>query len=122
MLNRQICLPVRTSNARTSPFLLLCVETVAPSRNDDPMYDDVPHYGWSRVDADLAGFEIRFVHSLPDDADLQIEHAFGWRMTESGLLFRVELHELISGRDVDDALVAFAVGPVRDSAARQLPR
>ena len=37
VLNVQSSLPVRTSNARTSPFVLLCVGTVAPSRNDDPM-------------------------------------------------------------------------------------
>ncbi len=36
VLNVQITLPVRTSNARTSPLVLLCVDTVAPSRNDDP--------------------------------------------------------------------------------------
>jgi hypothetical protein len=37
VLNVQISLPVRTSKARTRPFVLLCVLTVAPSRNDDPM-------------------------------------------------------------------------------------
>ena len=35
---------------------------------------------------------------------------------------RVERDEPIAGRDVDDALVALAVGPVRDAAARELPR
>ena len=37
VLNVQSSLPVRTSNARTRPFVLLWVLTVAPSRIDDPM-------------------------------------------------------------------------------------
>src|SRR5581483_2101741 len=36
VLNVQSSLPVLTSNARTSPLVLLCVLTVAPSRNDEP--------------------------------------------------------------------------------------
>ena len=35
---------------------------------------------------------------------------------------RVERDEPIAGRDVENALVALAVGPVRDAAARQLAR
>ena len=37
VLNVHSCLPVRTSNARTRPLVLLWEATVAPSRNDDPM-------------------------------------------------------------------------------------
>ena len=36
VLNVQSSLPVRASNARTRPFVLLCVGTVAPSRIDEP--------------------------------------------------------------------------------------
>src|SRR6185436_982336 len=35
---------------------------------------------------------------------------------------RVERDQAVAGGDVEDALVALAVGPVRDAAARQLPR
>src|SRR6478736_5795106 len=36
VLNVHSVLPVRTSKARASPLLLLCVTTVKPSLNDDP--------------------------------------------------------------------------------------
>src|SRR6202049_387008 len=36
VLNVQSTFPVRASNARTSPLVLLCVTTVAPSRIDEP--------------------------------------------------------------------------------------
>ena len=36
VLNVQSSLPVRTSKARTSPLVLLCVVTVMPSLNDEP--------------------------------------------------------------------------------------
>src|SRR3954470_8263779 len=36
VLNVHSSFPVRASNARTSPLVLLCVLTVAPSRNDEP--------------------------------------------------------------------------------------
>ena len=75
VLNRQICLPVRTSKARTSPFVLLCVETVAPSRNDDPMMTDVADDSRRRVDADLAGLKIDLLIHALDDPHLQVEHA-----------------------------------------------
>ena len=42
VLKRQSCLPVRTSKARTTPLVLLCVETVMPSRNDEPMITTSP--------------------------------------------------------------------------------
>src|SRR5438445_356666 len=36
VLNVQRSLPVFTSNARTRPFVLLCVTTVMPSLNEEP--------------------------------------------------------------------------------------
>ena len=75
MLKRQSCLPVRTSNARTSPLVLLCVETVAPSRNDEPTMTMSPTTAGRGMDADFAGLEIDLLVDALDDADLQIEHA-----------------------------------------------
>ena len=58
VLKVQISFPVRTSNARASPFVLLCVVTVMPFLHGGPDEDDVVDDGRRRVKADLSGLEI----------------------------------------------------------------
>ena len=74
------------------------------------------------VDADLAGLKIDLLVRALDDADLQIDDAVGaeGRNHRSGL--GVQRDETIARRDIENALVASAIRPVRDPAARQLTR
>ncbi len=63
-------------------------------------------------------FEIDLLIDAFDDADLEIEHAFFRERLNHRAGLGVELYELIAGCDVDHALVALAIGPVRDAAAQ----
>ena len=122
VLNVQSSLPVRTSNARTSPLVLLCVLTVAPSRNDEPMMT---------TSLTMAGVACRPISPVSRSigwpvaehrALLQIDDAVRAERADRRAVLRVERDQAVAGRDVEDAFVAAAVGPVRDAAARQLPR
>src|SRR5262249_42065940 len=76
----------------------------------------------SRVDADLSGFQIDLlIHSF-DDADFQIDHAVLTERWDHCAVFCIERDEPVTGRYVQNAIVASAVGPVSDAAARKLPR
>ena len=84
--------------------------------------DDVAGDGGRRVNADLPRGEIDLlVHAL-DHADFQVEHALVRERLNHGARLCVELHELIARRHVNDAFVAFPIGPVRHAAPGQLPR
>src|SRR5439155_10849914 len=75
-----------------------------------------------RVKTDLALLQIDLLSLAEHGASLQIdEPALAERLHHRAVL-RVQLDEAIAGRHVDDALVAFAVGPVRDAAAGELAR
>ena len=122
VLNVQSSLPVRTSNARTSPLVLLCVLTVAPSRNDEPTIT---------TSLAIAGVECTPISPVSRSICWPLPNTtptFRSTMPSvpneliSAPVLRVERDQAIAGRDVEDALVAAAVGPVRDAAARQLPR
>src|SRR5262249_49193689 len=84
--------------------------------------DHVLHDERRGVHADLAGLEID-LFALPfHDADLEIDDAVLAEGGDRCTGLRVQFDETVSGRHVDDAFVASAVGPVRDAAARQLSR
>src|SRR5262249_7642797 len=86
--------------------------------DDDDVLDD----GRSRVQADLAGLVVDLLALAEHGAFLQIDDAaFAERLDHRAVL-RVERNQAIAGRHVEDALVALAVGPVRDATARQLAR
>ena len=75
VLNVHSSLPVRTSNARTRPLVLLWVadrRAFAERRADD---DHVLDDGRRRVHADLAGLEIDRLAVAVDGADLQVDDA-----------------------------------------------
>ncbi len=92
---------------------------LAERRSDDhDVFDD----GRCRVNADFAGFEVDRLAVAEKGADLQIDHAVGAERVDHRSVFRVERNQAIPGRDVQDAVVAPAVGPVRHAAARQLSR
>ena len=94
--------------------MLLWVETVAPSRNDDPMMTMSPATVGRRMDANLAALEIDLlVHALVTTPDLQVDDAAGAERLDQRAGLGVELDEPVAGRHVDDPLVAFAVGPVQ---------
>ena len=75
-----------------------------------------------RVDADLAGLEVDLLVSPFDDTGLQIDDAARAERVDRLAGLRVERDEPVTGRHVQDALVAAAVGPVGDAAARELTR
>jgi hypothetical protein len=77
VLNVHNSLPLRTSNARTMPLVLLCVSTVAPSRNDEPTIATSLTIAGRRVQSDLAVFEIDLIAAAFHGADFQIDHAVG---------------------------------------------
>ena len=53
---------------------------------------------------------------------LEIDHAMRAEVFERVSRLRVEADELIADRDVEDALVTLAVGPVADAAPRESSR
>ena len=75
-----------------------------------------------RVEPDLAALEIDLLSLADHGADLHVDDAVLPERRDGDAGLRVERDEAIAGRDVDDAIVALAVGPVREAAARELPR
>src|SRR5712691_2563907 len=71
---------------------------------------------------DFAGLQIDRLALAFDGADLQIDDAVLAERRDERAVLRVELDEPVAGRHINDAVVAFAVGPVRHAAARELPR
>src|SRR6185503_707098 len=88
-------------------------------RSDD---DDVLDDGGHRVEADFTRLQIDLLTGAEHDAFLQIEDAVPAERRDRLAGLRIELHHTEAGRDVHDPFVALAVGPVRDAAARELPR
>ena len=74
------------------------------------------------MDANFAGLQIDLLIDAFHDADLQIEDPVRAERIDQRSCPGIELHKAIPRRDVDHPLVAFAVGPVRHTTARQLPR
>ena len=52
----------------------------------------------------------------------QVDHAVFAEAVDRLAGVGVELDEAVAGGDEDDAVVAFAIGPVRDAAAGELAR
>ena len=75
VLNVQSSLPVRTSNARTSPLVLLCVVTVMPSLNDDPTMTTSLTTVGVECRPISPRLEIDLLAVAEHDADLQIDDA-----------------------------------------------
>src|SRR5207237_8933082 len=84
--------------------------------------DDVLDDGRRRVDADLADLVVDLLALAGHRALLQIDDAALAERRDHRAVLRVERDQAIARRDVEHALVAFAVGPVRDAAARELAR
>ena len=106
VLNRQSCLPVRTSKARTRPFVLLCVATVVPSRNDDPTMTMSP----TTVGVEckpISPVSRSICWPLPlHDTDFQVDDALVAKRADRRTRLRVERDEPIARRDVQNAFVA----------------
>src|SRR6185295_15367067 len=75
-----------------------------------------------RMQTDLAALEIDLLAFADERALLHVDDAVLAEAGHRDAGLRVERHETIAGGHVDDALVAFAVGPVREAAAGELPR
>ncbi len=60
--------------------------------------------------------------AVDHDADLEVDDAVLAEARNRLAGLRVERDEAVAGGDVDDAIVTLAVGPVGESAARQLAR
>src|SRR5439155_25591183 len=86
-----------------------------PARGADD--DDVPGHHGRRMQSDLA------VHRIDDlvVVELQIDDAAAAEVRLGDARFRVQRDEAVAWRHVQHALFA-AIGPVRQAAARQLPR
>src|SRR6185503_15342278 len=91
----------------------------AERRADD---DDVPGDRRRRVQADFSALEIDLLTLADQRAELHVDDAVGAEAGNRDAGLRVERDQPVAGRDVDDALVALAVGPVREAAARELTR
>src|SRR6185295_14999775 len=84
--------------------------------------DDVLDDGRRGMEADLAGLELDLLALAGDRALLQIDDAAFAERLDHRAVPGVERDEPITGGHVEDALVALAVGPVGDAAARELAR
>src|SRR6266705_6499847 len=78
----------------------------------------VSSYSRRRMDADLASFQIDLLVDSFHDTDLHVENAVRAKRVDQCARLGIELHEAITRRYVDDALVAFAVSPVRHTTPR----
>src|SRR6266446_9372774 len=89
-----------------------------PFPHGGPYDHHVAGHSRSRMDADLATFEVDLLVIPLLDADLDVEDAVVAKGRDQGAGLGVELDQAIAGGHVDDALVAAAVGPVGDAASR----
>src|SRR5207249_93086 len=74
------------------------------------------------VETDLACLQVDWLAIAEIRALLQIDDAVLAERADHAPGLGVERDETVARRDVQDAIVAAAVGPVRDAAARQLAR
>ena len=74
------------------------------------------------MQAGLAGFEIDLLAGAGDHAFFQIDDAVFAEARDRLAGVRVQIHQAVSGGDEHDAVVALAVGPVGNAAARKLAR
>ena len=78
--------------------------------------------GRRRMKADFAALQIDLLILADDHPFLQIDHAvFSERRNRLARL-GVQRNQAVADGDKQDAVVAFAVGPIRDTAARQFAR
>src|SRR5205807_10053512 len=82
---------------------------------------DVLRDGGRRVETNLAGLEIDLLALPEDGASLEVDDATLAEGLDHRAVLRVERDQTIARRHVEDAFVAFAVGPVGDAAAGELP-
>ena len=90
--------------------------------------DDIVHHGGGGVQADFAGHQVNLLvlAGLADDAvigaDLEVHDALFAEAFDRLAGMGVQFHQAIAGGDIDDAIIALAVGPVGHAAAGQLAR
>src|SRR5205814_813652 len=86
--------------------------------DDDHIFRD----RWRRVQTNFAGFQIDRLAIAVDDALFQVDDAVRPERADHRAGFGVQLDQAIAGREIDDAIVAPAIGPKRHPAAGELPR
>ena len=69
------------------------------------------------MNSDFAGFQIDLLVVALDDANLQINDAILAERVDHRAVLGVQRNEPVTCRDVQDAVVAFAVRPVCDTTA-----
>src|SRR5215469_1223733 len=72
--------------------------------------------------ADFSGFQIDLFIDTLNSADLQVYDSILAERGDHRAVFRIQCNELVARSHVENAIVALAVGPVPDAAARKLPR
>src|SRR6476660_6121473 len=72
------------------------------------------------MQSDFAGLEVDGLAVAIDHALLQIDDAVGAERADHRASVRVERDHPVAGREVDDAIVTAAIGPVRHAAAGEL--
>ncbi len=102
------------------PFRVVVGLDGAPLPEGGTDYGDVARDRRCRVHADFTGLEINLLLVAVHDADFQVDEPVLAERGDRRAGLRVQLREPIARRDVDDALVAAAVGPVGQASARQL--
>src|SRR6185295_4126387 len=71
--------------------------------------------------SDVAGLQIELLSRTVNDSNFQIDDAVLAEACDARSGLRIERNQAIPGGDVDDSFL-FAVGPIRQSASRQLTR
>ncbi len=94
-------------------------EAFAHGRPDE---DDVPGHRRRRMQTDFAGIEIDLFTLADDRPDFHVDDAVFAEGLDWLTGVRVEPDQAVARRDEEDAVVTFAVGPVRESSAGKLPR
>src|SRR5262249_1540326 len=82
----------------------------------------VPGDGRRRVQADLAGLEVDLLALADDGADFHVDDAVLAEGLDGLTGLGVQRDQAVAGRHEQDAVVALAVGPVRQAATGELPR
>ena len=83
---------------------------------------DVLYHRRRRVQTDLAGLQIDLLAGAEHGALFQIEHTVAAERVDQATGSRVERHETVAGRDIENTVVSAPVSPVREPAPRQLTR
>ena len=74
------------------------------------------------VEADLAGVDVDGLAGAVDREAFEIDEPPGAEGANASAGMGVEGYELVTRGDINDAVVTFAIGPVRDAAAGELTR